>query len=64
MTLSTVDNSRCPNCATPLVERTTKQPALFLHGGYGATEMVVVAHCEICGFQLMRERSEVRPEAS
>lgn len=40
---------RCERCGAPLTVRARyAQPALFAHGGYGATESTVERRCE-CG---------------
>ena len=58
--LATTPDGVCPDCGRALAQYEASQPALFFHGGYGATERTTVAHCE-CGYLLTRERSEVRP---
>lgn len=58
--LATTDPKVCPDCGEPLDTHTVDQPALFIHGGYGATERTVLASCR-CGWFLQREQSEVRP---
>lgn len=51
----------CPTCLTPLDQFTADQPALFVHGGHGATERTRVQYCSACGWQVRSEVSEVRP---
>lgn len=58
--LATTPADRCPDCGQPLDTYQADQPALFRHGGYGASERTVVSHCS-CGWFLTRERSEVKP---
>ena len=56
----------CPSCGTVLVEVVAEEPALFYHGGYGATRQTVTAFCtsDRCSWWMVRSVSEVRPEGS
>lgn len=61
MIVDAVARDLCPDCDTTLDDVTVEQPALFVHGGYGATTRTVLTRCPGCGWSLQRERSEVRP---
>jgi len=50
MSLVPVDLAVCPDCGAPTFEFGVSQPALFFHGGYGATEHVVQRRC-VCGWR-------------
>lgn len=52
MTLVALDPDLCPACGEAVVPLTWSQPALFFHGGYGATETVNVRLCG-CGWHLV-----------
>lgn len=58
--LEALHPEHCPDCGEELVMVEVDQPALFFHGGYGATERTIVATCP-CGYALQRERSEITP---
>ena len=51
----------CPDCHEPLDQFIAEQPALFIHGGHGATERTRVQYCQLCGWTLRSEVTEVRP---
>lgn len=38
MTLATIDPTICPSCGATTITIAWAQPALFYHGGYGATQ--------------------------
>lgn len=61
MTLSPLLSDRCPDCDTGLGVYQVDQPALFIHGGYGASVRTILRSCPRCGWQLIAERGEVRP---
>ena len=61
MTVVELPRDVCPECGTVLADEAVAQPALFRHGGYGATRRDVVARCDGCGWALWRERSDVKP---
>ena len=63
MTLVPITPSTCTDCLTALYEVATAQPALFRHGGHGATITTVVSWCPTCGYEGASSRSETRPEA-
>lgn len=50
----------CPLCG-PLIEWTFAQPALFIHGGYGAVEVRHVRGCE-CGKIRLENRTIRNPK--
>ena len=50
----------CPLCGQSLDQYVAEQPALFVHGGHGATERTRVQFCA-CGWTVRSEVSEVRP---
>lgn len=60
MTLIPILAGLCPTCGAELAEFVVDQPALFVHGGHGATERSRVQFCA-CGWQVRCEVSEVRP---
>lgn len=54
----------CPDvkCAAPLVTMPSAiQPALFLHGGYGAAEQSVRKVCPRCGWTMTVETNSINP---
>lgn len=52
----------CPQCGSDqVVERGSHQPALFFHGGYGATRRTVLRLCLACDWWITSEISEVKP---
>jgi len=51
----------CPECGGPLVSVTAHQPALFRHGGYGATRRTTWTACPHCRWSLEAAVDEVRP---
>lgn len=51
----------CPSCGEVLEQFVSEQPALFVHGGYGATERTRMQRCPGCGWEVRSEVSEVRP---
>lgn len=60
MTLVPFDTARCPECRAATHTQTVHQPALFHHGGYGATRRTVVVSCA-CGWEITVDVSETRP---
>jgi len=59
-----VGHDVCPECQAPATDVTYDEPALFIHGGYGATRRTVVRHCRrFCGWAVERERVERSPRA-
>ena len=50
----------CPSCGGTLQTMSVGQPALFRHGGYGATLASTVRWCH-CGWRLEAVRQETRP---
>lgn len=61
MTLMHLSPDACAACGAEAIEWVTHEPALFLHGGYGATRRTIVAACGECGWSLIREVGEVAP---
>lgn len=61
MALMPISPDACPDCGATRIEWTVHEPALFFHGGYGATRRTVGAVCGECGWSLTREISEVAP---
>lgn len=60
--LATTNAGRCPACGELLEEDGQfDQPALFFHGGYGATERTRYRSCAVCGWSLTSEVGAVRP---
>lgn len=59
-----VDTSVCPDCGSDLNVTTSHAPALFRHGGYGATGRTTVVHCSNteCRWWMETEHTEVRPD--
>lgn len=54
----------CPACGGPLTEAVVETPALFIHGGYGATRRSTWAICPDtdCRWSIERVVEETRPE--
>lgn len=54
----------CPECGHSLAEHTVDQPALLVHGGYGATRRTTWSICanRDCRYAHQRAVDEVRPE--
>ena len=52
---------RCPVDQLPLVVSSVAQPALFRHGGYGATWTTTYRSCR-CGWRLVAQGQETRPD--
>jgi hypothetical protein len=61
MTMVPLDVAACPDCDTPTATMTVHQPALFHHGGYGATRRTVVIYCPACWWEVITDISETRP---
>lgn len=61
MTLVPLRHDRCPDCDGPLGRLIVWQRALVRHAGYGATLRSVVRRCEVCGWHIEAERTEVTP---
>ncbi len=51
----------CPVDGSTLSPDGMEEPALFKHGGYGATRRTVVMFCPACGWSITREVSAVSP---
>jgi len=51
----------CPACGGRTVDEVTEAPALFFHGGYGATLRTVRRCCTICLWGRLVEETEARP---
>lgn len=62
MTLVHVDLTGCPDCTAPLAPATVAEPALFRHGGYGATRSTETLTCGGCGWSLVVVVEETRPD--
>lgn len=56
-----LSHARCPDCGSRLVAFTSWQPALFIHGDYGATVMTEREQCLACGWALRPTVQEVNP---
>jgi hypothetical protein len=59
--LVALPRDRCPVDQLPLVVELYGQPALFRHGGYGATVLSTVRRCIGCGWRLVAQTQETRP---
>lgn len=59
-TLVPIDPTLCPACGQATDNATTTEPALFRHGGYGATRTTTTRHCR-CGWTLVADVSETNP---
>lgn len=59
--LVAVDLESCPECEAILDVVICHEPALLRGGGYGATRRIIRLACNLCGFGMTRETSEVRP---
>lgn len=62
MTLVHVNLTNCPDCGTPLAPIRVEQPALFRHGGYGATSASERTRCPACGWAITLTVTETRPD--
>jgi hypothetical protein len=53
----------CPHGHGPLVRFSETQPALFVHGGYGAAQQTIWHAClaSRCGYSVTSEVSEINP---
>ena len=62
-TLLPLPADACPSCGSPLVVLSARQPAMFSHGGYGATERATTRACPApaCGWALLAEVQAERP---
>lgn len=58
--LVAVDPTRGPDCAASVDVEVVDEPALFLHGGYGATRSSTHRYCR-CGWWLLTSVDERRP---
>lgn len=56
-----VDRTNCPTCKASIDIEHVGQPALFLHGGYGATQRTSRVHCSECGWSLVVAVDETSP---
>jgi hypothetical protein len=55
-----IDPSLCPACGQTTDTLVIGEPALFLHGGYGATRTTTTRHCR-CGWTLIVDVTETNP---
>lgn len=53
----------CPTCAGPVVTQVVTEPALFIHGGYGASRRTTVEICFDCRTARLLEVTEVNPRS-
>ncbi len=51
----------CPDCARRLKAITFAQPALFFHGGHGATTTTTIIVCGRCGYTRHRSTETTNP---
>jgi hypothetical protein len=58
--LAVIPPGTCPACGQPTDTLVIGQPALFLHGGYGATRTTTTRHCR-CGWTLVTDVTETNP---
>lgn len=62
MELIHVPLDRCPSCGEDAIERhIVDAPALFRHGGYGATVRSIELRCPLCLWDLVHTVREIRP---
>lgn len=60
-----IDPLRCPACGSSVVEcDVVHEPALFLHGGYGATRSTTTRRCHPCGWSLVVDVTETNPRST
>lgn len=52
----------CPNCYEPLAVEHVHEPAMFRHGGYGATRLSVTRWCPGCGWWVLSAVGAARPD--
>lgn len=51
----------CPSCLGALDQHVWDEPALFLHGGYGATKRTTVRRCRGCAWTALPDESTMNP---
>jgi hypothetical protein len=51
----------CPSCCSALDHHIWNEPALFIHGGYGATTTHRVRRCRNCRWSLPADQATVNP---
>ena len=58
-----VDSTSCPRCRSTLRRVVMDEPALFRHGGHGATLRTVTDHCSAgqCHWSMVRSVTESNP---
>lgn len=61
--LAVLPADRCPACGHPVTETAYAEPALFVHGGYGATRATRLRTCGHCDWALVVEVTETAPLA-
>lgn len=61
MAMIPMKETGCLDCEEPTVDLTFDEPALFIHGGHGATRRSILRLCPACGYARTLEVSEVRP---
>lgn len=59
--LDTLDPAVCPDCGADLRTLNWGQPALFKHGGYGATTATERRHCP-CSWSLIAAITTQKPQ--
>jgi hypothetical protein len=52
----------CPACAAPTSTTTWHEPALLIHGGYGATRRTTMRACGVCDWSILAEVCDARPQ--
>ena len=53
---------QCPSCSGALSDLTWDEPAMFLHGGYGATQRTTIRRCVGCSWSKRPDVSTLRPD--
>ena len=53
----------CPLCGCALSSVTVDEAVLFRHAGHGATQRTSVDFCAGCGWRVVSQVQEVRPDA-
>jgi hypothetical protein len=61
MTVVPIPSAICGTCDQRTHREVVEQPALFTHGGYGATRRTITTWCPACGWELVTEVSDTRP---
>jgi len=62
--LVAIDPDLCPACGDATERDVIYEPALFFHGGYGATRSTTTRRCHPCGWSLIVDVTEANPRST